>query len=334
MASQSDFEKRELSELKALCGPYLNNLQRSSNELKNRIEFIDSIEKAKRACEQLRSFKELALDCEGVRLGKGGKLTLIQIMANDDTIFIFDVLVLGESLFDNGLQEILESKEISKIMFDCRSDSDSLWEEYKVKLANVLDMQLFEYMVRPIAGTNLRGASRPWHYRKPCIRGLDKTVSTYVQHSQLVNSTGIRDFESAKKNGGQIMNLCRTVWRYRPLHEGLERYAALDVVILHLVKEALTKKVTLQGVELEKLKVASERYASVRRDFEKPDDVYIRHCMLISYVIPEVSGGQVKPFPREDTKCCGCRRMHSRSFVVGNKCGDCREVERVNKHRK
>ena len=122
------------------------------------------MQKTKQACDHLCSFNELAFDCEGVDLGRGGKLTLIQLMAKDDKILIFDVLALGESVFQNtGLREILESKEIRKVMFDCRGDSDSLWEEYKVKLTNVLDMQLLEYMVRPIAGTSLRGASRPWH---------------------------------------------------------------------------------------------------------------------------------------------------------------------------
>ena len=335
MADRSEFEVRDLSELKNLCGSLLNNLQRSTNGFKHRIEFVDSVEKAKQACDQLGSFTELAFDCEGVDLGRGGKLTLIQLMAKDDKIFIFDVLALGESVFQNtGLREILESKEIRKVMFDCRCDSDSLWEEYKVKLTNVLDMQLFEYMVRPIAGTSLRGANRPWHVRKPCIRGLDKSVSTYVRRSDLLNDIGIRDFESMKKSGGELMRSCHTVWRYRPLHQGLERYAALDVVILHLVKEALTKKLPMQGVQLERLEVASERYVSVRRDFEKPDDVYIRNCLLLSYIIPEMTGGRLKAFPREDTKCLGCKRMFCSSYVVNNKCEDCREIERVNRHRR
>lgn len=335
MGDRSDFEQRHLSQLENLFGSLLNNLQRSTNGFKHHIEFVDSVEKAKQACHHLRLFKELAFDCEGVRLGKGGKLTLIQFMAKDDRIFIFDVLALGQSVFQNtGLREILESREIWKVMFDCRGDSDSLWEEYRVKLTNVLDMQLFEYMVRPIAGTPLRDARKPWHWRKECIRGLDKTVSTYVQQSQLFSGTGIRDFETMKKNGGEIMNRCRTVWRYRPLHESLKRYAALDVVILHLVKEALTRKLPLHGLQLEKLEVASDRYASVRRDCEKPDEVYIRNCLLISYIIPEESYGRLKAFPREDTKCYGCRRMLCSSFVVGRICGDCREVERVNSHRR
>ena len=218
MADQSEYEVRNLSELEDSCNSFLNDLQQSTNGSKHYIEFVDSVEKAKLACDQLRSFKELAFDCEGVRLGKGGKLTLIQLMAKDDKIFIFDVLALGESLFQNtGLREILESKEIWKVMFDCRDDSDSLWEEYKVKLSNVLDMQLLEYIVRP-------------GLREPYVQSLGNTVKL-GNTVNLFNAIGISDFASLKKNVGKIIGRCPTVWKCRPLHEGLERYAALHVVI-------------------------------------------------------------------------------------------------------
>ena len=229
------------------------------------------------------------------------------------------------------MKEILESRDIIKITFDCRRDSDSLWEEYKVKLTNVLDMQLFEYMVRPIARTNLREPFKPWHYRQQCIRGLDNTVKTYVSYSDL-RMTGIRNFELVKKCGGNIMNNCRTVWRYRPLDDGLKRYAALDVEMIHLVKDTLVKKLKLDGIQLERLKVASERYASVRRDHEKPDDVYIRHQMILSHIIPEINCGVLKEF-REEKMCQGCKRMLPRSFVRNGKCEDCLEIKRVNTHR-
>ena len=174
----SDFDQRNLSELKALTGSALDNLQQATTGFKNQIEYIDSIENVEKACSRLGQHEELAFDCEGVDLGKGGKLTLIQIMAKDEQVFIFDVLVLGKFLFENGMKEILESTGIIKIMFDCRCDSDSLWEEYKVELTNVLDMQLFEIMVRPYAGTKLRVASKPWHYRKQCIRGYVRFTIT------------------------------------------------------------------------------------------------------------------------------------------------------------
>ena len=180
----SDFDQRNLSELKALMGSALDNLQQATTGFKSQVEYIDSIENVEKSCSQLKQHKELAFDCEGVRLGRGGNLTLIQIMAKDEQVFIFDVLVLGKSLFDNGMKEILESTGIIKIMFDCRCDSDSLWEEYKVELTNVLDMQLFEFMVRPYARTQLRGASRVWHYRKPCIRGYVIKTNSILHNSQ------------------------------------------------------------------------------------------------------------------------------------------------------
>lgn len=330
--TNTDFEKRDLSELKSICNYKLEELERFSRGFNKNVKIIDSISETRNACDRLKIFKNLAFDCEGVRLGKGGKLTLIQLMANDDDIFIFDVLELGKALFENGMQEILESTEITKVMYDCRGDSDSLWEEYKVKLSNVLDMQLFEFMVRPIAGTNLRGPSKPWHYRKPMIRGLDNTVKTYVVYGQL-QQKGIRNFESIKRCGGEIMKTCRTVWRYRPICDALKRYAALDVEMIYLVKDSLSKRKSLQGIELEKLKFASERYVSVRRDHEKPDDLYIRHAILISQIFPEVVGGVVQPFPKGDTKCNGCLRIFVRSFVERGKCGDCKEIDRAAAYR-
>ena len=84
-------------------------------------------------------------------------------------------------------------------------------------------------------------------------------MKTYVGYFDLKRETGIRDFETAKKHGGELMNKFRTVWRYRPIHEGLMRYAALDVVMLYLVKDTLEGKLSLTGIHLEKLKVASER---------------------------------------------------------------------------
>ena len=66
MADQSEYEVRNLSELEDSCNSFLNNLQQSKNGSKHYIEFVDSVEKAKLACDQLRSFKELAFDCDSL----------------------------------------------------------------------------------------------------------------------------------------------------------------------------------------------------------------------------------------------------------------------------
>uniref|UniRef100_A0A7M5UW67 3'-5' exonuclease domain-containing protein n=1 Tax=Clytia hemisphaerica TaxID=252671 RepID=A0A7M5UW67_9CNID len=113
-------------------------------------------------------------------------------MADEDTIFLIDVLVLGNNAFAYGLKEILESTEVVKLMFDCRRDSDTLWQEFGVRLTNVLDMQLFEYMVREVAGYQLPTPAKPWHWRRPVVFGLDATVDKYVRSNDK-SSMGILD---------------------------------------------------------------------------------------------------------------------------------------------
>ena len=92
---------------------------------------------------------------------------------------------MGRQIFDAGLQKILESKSIVKFVFDCRNDSDSLWHEYSAKLQNVIDLQLWEYLCRSSAGTNLLGPSCPRHHRRPMICGMNATMKTYVKLEQL-----------------------------------------------------------------------------------------------------------------------------------------------------
>ena len=80
---------------------------------------------------------KIALDCEGVRLGYGGRLCLIQI-ATPQMVYLFgiifvyigvhsyspffvDVLQGGSDLFDEGgLRDLLEDPTILKITHDCR----------------------------------------------------------------------------------------------------------------------------------------------------------------------------------------------------------------------
>ncbi|XP_066934835.1 piRNA biogenesis protein EXD1-like [Clytia hemisphaerica] len=281
------------------------------------------------ACNHLKNAKELAVDCEGVELGRDGKMTLIQLLSDDeDTVFLIDVLVLGEDAFKYGLKEILESTEVVKLMFDCRNDSVSLWHEYGVKLTNVLDMQLLEYMVRDLAGHKFPNPGRSTHWHKPRVRGLDSTTEKYVRCEDKLN-IGISDVKAVKNSVAELMSADRTVWRYRPLTKGLARYAALDVVMINVVKKALARYKSLEGNTLKRLHIASERYVSARRDCEgRINDLYIKHPILMCYIIPEEIEGVIQPFDYEGRMCFGCKRMLRRDCIKKKKCGDCREVDR------
>jgi exonuclease 3'-5' domain-containing protein 1 len=65
----------------------------------------------------------IAVDLEGVDLGRTGKLSLMQLYAggNSNTVWIVDVTTLGARAFDemdergNSLRGLLESEDIKKV---------------------------------------------------------------------------------------------------------------------------------------------------------------------------------------------------------------------------
>ncbi|KAM6254958.1 piRNA biogenesis protein EXD1 isoform 2-T4 [Spheniscus humboldti] len=77
---------------------------------------------------------------EGVNLCRHGKLSWLEI-ATKSRIFLFDIFRLGPQAFKNGLQMVLEDKNILKVMHDCRWISDCLFHQYGVLLFNVFDTQ-------------------------------------------------------------------------------------------------------------------------------------------------------------------------------------------------
>ena len=298
------------------------------------VKLIDDLTNAKQFLLSLNCHDALAFDCEGVKLGRGGKITLVQIGAKNDTVYLFDVLKLGKDLFSVGMKEILESPKIYKYMYDCKRDSESLYHEFRVKLTNVLDMQLFEFIVRPTAGKPLATSTKPEHYKAPRVRGLGAAIKAYVKPNQ-VRKVGFEDLNKFKNAGNDVMNLEPTIWRYRPLSGGMERYAALDIEMIWIISDTLQLYHSLRGITLERLKVASDVYTKMRRDADrKPDDVYIQHPVLVSFVIPDVNKkNRLIPFPTAKTLCHGCRRFFIRSFVQFSFCKDCHEIQRVHAYR-
>ncbi|KAJ8047414.1 Egalitarian protein-like [Holothuria leucospilota] len=84
----------------------------------------------------------VAMDCEGVKLGKDGPLTLLQLGTVEGEVFIFDILATPnkKDMFVNGgLKELLEDDKILKIIHDSRFDACALHFQFGVTLTNVFD---------------------------------------------------------------------------------------------------------------------------------------------------------------------------------------------------
>ena len=86
----------------------------------------------------------LYVDLEGTDLCRHGRIALITIYISPlEKTYLIDVTALGEIAFttpalDEGettLKTLLEDEHTPKVLFDCRNDSDALYNLYKVDIS-------------------------------------------------------------------------------------------------------------------------------------------------------------------------------------------------------
>lgn len=96
----------------------------------------------------LASEKTLALDCEGVDLGRGGEISIVQLSSRD-RCFLFDVHGLkSTAALVIALKSILENPEIVKIIHDAKMDADALFYLLEIRLNRVHDTQACDKVIK------------------------------------------------------------------------------------------------------------------------------------------------------------------------------------------
>jgi exonuclease 3'-5' domain-containing protein 1 len=93
----------------------------------------------------------LYVDLEGNNLSRHGTLSLITVLVEPrHTVHLVDVTTLGKEAFsvsgtnEKTLQQILESRDIIKVFYDIRNDSDALFSLFGVRVGGIEDLQLME----------------------------------------------------------------------------------------------------------------------------------------------------------------------------------------------
>lgn len=161
----------------------------------------------------LRAGQPVGLDGEGVNLGPKGQLTLVQVSRAGGEVIIFDVQTTPAIMTQGGLQSLLESEHIIKVVHDCRNDSAALYFQYDVSIKNVFDTQAAHAVLQ------LQETGKP------------------VYKVKNVSLNALCEFYNAPVNPmkEQVKNIYRRdqkFWARRPLTRDMICYAGADVLAL------------------------------------------------------------------------------------------------------
>lgn len=106
------------------------------------IHLVNTAEQSRAVVERILSagHTSVGVDCEGERLGRFGRLSLVQL-ATEREVFLLDIAVGGPKLVE-PLASLLGSPEPIKVFHDCREDASVLLNQYSVALNSVFDTQI------------------------------------------------------------------------------------------------------------------------------------------------------------------------------------------------
>ncbi|XP_074765645.1 piRNA biogenesis protein EXD1 isoform X1 [Athene noctua] len=172
----------------------------------------------------LREQHVVSIAGEGVNLCRHGKLSWLEI-ATEHHIFLFDIFLLGPQAFKNGLQMVLQDKNIVKVMHDCRWISDCLFHQYGVLLTNVFDTQVADALQFSMA----TGGFLP---HRVCT--LQECL---MQHLKIPSKRDV-----IMKHGQQMASENPDIWFLRPFPASLLKAFALKAMYLLLLRPPLMDK--------------------------------------------------------------------------------------------
>lgn len=168
----------------------------------------------------------IGFDCEGIDLCRHGSLCIMQL-AFPDAIYLVDAIDGGEALVQ-ACKPALESSYVTKVIHDCKRDSEALYFQFGIKLHNVVDTQIAYSLIEE-------------------QEGRKRAPDDYISFVGLLADPRYCGVSYAEKE--EVRVLLRQdpkFWTYRPMSEMMVRAAADDVRFLlsiyHKMMEKLSEK--------------------------------------------------------------------------------------------
>ncbi|KAF3046143.1 hypothetical protein E8E12_011354 [Didymella heteroderae] len=166
------------------------------------------------------------VDLEGINLSRQGTISILQLyVLPKDYTYLIDVHQLQHRAFsttgkqsEKCLKDILEAKDVPKVFFDVRNDSDALFHHFQINLSGVDDIQLMELATRTFQRKFVNGLQR-------CIEN-DAVMTVAEKYTwNAAKEKGKKLF--APERGGRY-----EVFNDRPLAKDIIQYCVQDVQFL------------------------------------------------------------------------------------------------------
>ncbi|KAK4797367.1 hypothetical protein SAY86_029693 [Trapa natans] len=170
----------------------------------------------------------VGFDCEGVDLCRDGKLCIMQL-AFPDAIYLVDALAGGETLM-KACQPALESSYVTKVIHDCKRDSEALHFQFGIKLNNIVDTQIAYYLIEE-------------------QEGKKRLPDDYISFVGLLADTRYCGVSYVEKE--EVRVLLRqdpNFWTHRPLTDMMIRTAADDVRFLLHIYHRMIEKLNIRSL--------------------------------------------------------------------------------------
>lgn len=170
----------------------------------------------------------IGFDCEGVDLARHGRLCIMQL-AFEDAIYLVDAIEGGDSLM-HACKAALESAYVTKVVHDCKRDSEALYFQYGIRLNNVFDTQIAYSLIEEQQG-------RKW---------IPDDYISFVDLLADIRYCGVTYNE--KEEVRSLLRKNPEFWTQRPLTERMKRVAADDVRFLLHIHHMMAEKLGQMSV--------------------------------------------------------------------------------------
>ncbi|WVY92289.1 hypothetical protein V8G54_037803 [Vigna mungo] len=164
----------------------------------------------------------IGFDCEGVDLCRKGTLCIMQL-AFPDAVYLVDAIEGGEELI-KACKPALESSYITKVIHDCKRDSEALFFQFDIKLNNVVDTQIAYSLIEDQEGRK--------RLRDDYISFVGLLADPRYCGISYVEKEEVRD----------LLRQDPKFWTHRPLSELMVRAAADDVRFLLYIYHQMMEK--------------------------------------------------------------------------------------------